>query len=332
MRQKTQLACALVRPAALLLLDEPVVGLDPPSQTLLHELLLERKQAGGAILLTTHQLGFAEGLADRGMLLSEGEVADSGSLRGRRGRRRGERVGDRMSVMAADAHVAAVRAWWRVRRPGAPLSKRLDTAYMVAITTGILGALLYGTASSALGSVLTPAAVARVGAGRRARRPRRGRALGDVAGPRRLRRARRAVPARRAAAPQRAGGASVRARPGRRRGGRRRRRRRGARRPGRGGTRHRRGPRDRARGRRGPARRPRRGRRGARAVLGALGAGDRPRAARLAGRSVPGSSPWRARARPGAGSCCGRGRGAGRCSPCPAPPRRRCSRSRCWRA
>jgi ABC-2 type transport system ATP-binding protein len=68
-----------VRPATLLLLDEPVVGLDPPSQTLLHELLLERKQAGGAILLTTHQLRFAEGLADRGMLLSEGEVADSGS-------------------------------------------------------------------------------------------------------------------------------------------------------------------------------------------------------------------------------------------------------------
>jgi ABC-2 type transport system ATP-binding protein len=79
MRQKTQLACALVRPAALLLLDEPVVGLDPPSQALLHELLRERKAAGCAILLTTHQLGFAEGLADRGMLLSEGEVADAGS-------------------------------------------------------------------------------------------------------------------------------------------------------------------------------------------------------------------------------------------------------------
>jgi ABC-2 type transport system ATP-binding protein len=79
MRQKTQLACALVRPAALLLLDEPVVGLDPPSQTLLHELLLERKRAGGAILLTTHQLGFAEGLADRGILLSEGAVADAGT-------------------------------------------------------------------------------------------------------------------------------------------------------------------------------------------------------------------------------------------------------------
>jgi ABC-2 type transport system ATP-binding protein len=79
MRQKTQLACALVRPASLLLLDEPVVGLDPPSQALLHDLLRERKAAGCAILLTTHQLAFAEGLADRGVMLSEGEVADTGS-------------------------------------------------------------------------------------------------------------------------------------------------------------------------------------------------------------------------------------------------------------
>ena len=68
-----------------------------------------------------------------------------------------------MSVVVADAHVAAVRAWWRVRRPGPPLSKRLDTAYMVAITTGILGALLYGTASQALGSVLTLATVSEWG-------------------------------------------------------------------------------------------------------------------------------------------------------------------------
>ena len=79
MRQKAQLACALIRPTALLLLDEPVVGLDPPSQALLHELLRERKAAGCALLMTTHQLGFAEGLADRGMLLAEGEVIDAGS-------------------------------------------------------------------------------------------------------------------------------------------------------------------------------------------------------------------------------------------------------------
>ena len=78
MRQKTQLACALVRPASLLLLDEPVVGLDPPSQTLLYEILLEAKRAGTAVLLTTHQMAFADGLADRAVMLDEGRVSDQG--------------------------------------------------------------------------------------------------------------------------------------------------------------------------------------------------------------------------------------------------------------
>ena len=79
MRQKTQLACALVRPAALLVLDEPVVGLDPPSQLLLGELLREAKRAGVAVLLTTHQMAFADGLADRAVMLAEGEVVDAGA-------------------------------------------------------------------------------------------------------------------------------------------------------------------------------------------------------------------------------------------------------------
>src|SRR3954470_19389925 len=78
MRQKTQLACALVRPTAVLLLDEPVVGLDPPSQALLREVLRECKLAGTAVLLTTHQLEFADGLADRAIVLDEGTVIDEG--------------------------------------------------------------------------------------------------------------------------------------------------------------------------------------------------------------------------------------------------------------
>jgi ABC-2 type transport system ATP-binding protein len=78
MRQKTQLACALIRPAAVLVLDEPVVGLDPPSQMLLHELLNERKRAGAAVLLTTHQMAFADGLADRLVRLEEGVVVEAG--------------------------------------------------------------------------------------------------------------------------------------------------------------------------------------------------------------------------------------------------------------
>jgi hypothetical protein len=62
-------------------------------------------------------------------------------------------------VAGADPRIAAVRSWWRVRRPGPTLGKRLDTIYMVAITTGIFGALLYSTASSALASWLTPTTV-----------------------------------------------------------------------------------------------------------------------------------------------------------------------------
>lgn len=78
MRQKTQLACALIRPAALLVLDEPVVGLDPPSQTRLREVLLAAKAGGVAVVMTTHQLRFADGVADRGVVLQEGRVVDEG--------------------------------------------------------------------------------------------------------------------------------------------------------------------------------------------------------------------------------------------------------------
>lgn len=78
MRQKTQLACALIRPARLLVLDEPIVGLDPPSQTLLGDLLLEARAAGLGVLITTHQLAFADRVADHGVLLEEGRVLHQG--------------------------------------------------------------------------------------------------------------------------------------------------------------------------------------------------------------------------------------------------------------
>jgi hypothetical protein len=59
--------------------------------------------------------------------------------------------------------VPAVRAWWRTRRPGPTVGQRLDLLYTVTITSAILGALVYGTASSALAQVVTPAWLARYG-------------------------------------------------------------------------------------------------------------------------------------------------------------------------
>jgi ABC-2 type transport system ATP-binding protein len=50
---------------AVLLLDEPMSGLDPASARTVRRLLDERRQAGAAILLSTHNLGEAERLANR---------------------------------------------------------------------------------------------------------------------------------------------------------------------------------------------------------------------------------------------------------------------------
>jgi ABC-type multidrug transport system ATPase subunit len=79
MRQKTQLSCALLRPFAVLMLDEPVAGLDPPSRRTLHALLVEAKGEGAVVLFSTHQLDFARGLADQVMVLSEGRIAVAGA-------------------------------------------------------------------------------------------------------------------------------------------------------------------------------------------------------------------------------------------------------------
>lgn len=77
-RQKVALACALIRPHALLVLDEPVVGLDPDAQLALQDLLREAKARGCAVLLSTHQVDFARGIADRAIVLADGEMKATG--------------------------------------------------------------------------------------------------------------------------------------------------------------------------------------------------------------------------------------------------------------
>jgi ABC-2 type transport system ATP-binding protein len=74
MRQKSQLACALVRPFALLVLDEPVVGLDTASVDVLVQVLDEVRARGAAVLLSTHQEPFAARTAGRVLELEGGRV------------------------------------------------------------------------------------------------------------------------------------------------------------------------------------------------------------------------------------------------------------------
>jgi ABC-2 type transport system ATP-binding protein len=79
MKQKLGLACALVRQPALLLLDEPTVGVDPVSRRELWEIVyrLVREQ-GTSVLLTTAYLDEAE-RCDEVVLLHEGRLLDQGA-------------------------------------------------------------------------------------------------------------------------------------------------------------------------------------------------------------------------------------------------------------
>ncbi len=77
MRQKVSLALALVRPFDLLLVDEPFVGLDAPSQATLVELLLGAVAGGACALVSTHQLDLAEE-ASRCLGLRDGELVHDG--------------------------------------------------------------------------------------------------------------------------------------------------------------------------------------------------------------------------------------------------------------
>ncbi len=79
LRQKTSVLLGLVRPFAVLLVDEPFVGLDPSGQRTLVELVEGAVAAGAAVLLATHQLTFLE-RASRCIALSDGRIAYSGPV------------------------------------------------------------------------------------------------------------------------------------------------------------------------------------------------------------------------------------------------------------
>jgi ABC-2 type transport system ATP-binding protein len=70
-RQKVALARALLHDPAVLLLDEPTSGLDPEVTRSVRQLLEEKRAAGCAILVSTHNLDEAERLADRVAVLQE---------------------------------------------------------------------------------------------------------------------------------------------------------------------------------------------------------------------------------------------------------------------
>jgi ABC-2 type transport system ATP-binding protein len=80
MRQKVALAGALVHDPRLIILDEPLTGLDAMSARLVKGLLQDRVRDGCTVILTTHILEVAERMADRIGVIAAGRLVAEGSL------------------------------------------------------------------------------------------------------------------------------------------------------------------------------------------------------------------------------------------------------------
>ena len=80
MRQKVALAGALVHDPQLIILDEPLTGLDAGSARIVKTVLSERVRAGKTVIMTTHILEIAERMADRIGVISGGRLVAEGTL------------------------------------------------------------------------------------------------------------------------------------------------------------------------------------------------------------------------------------------------------------
>ncbi len=80
MRQKLIITSAFMLEPPLIIVDEPMVGLDPKSARVVKKLFREHAQKGGAVFLSTHSMEVAEELCDRIAIIVDGKFIASGSL------------------------------------------------------------------------------------------------------------------------------------------------------------------------------------------------------------------------------------------------------------
>ena len=80
MRQKINICRGLLHDPDLLILDEPVLGLDPASVRLVRDLILAERERGKTALISSHMLSEIEKTADRVGIMSEGELVAEGPI------------------------------------------------------------------------------------------------------------------------------------------------------------------------------------------------------------------------------------------------------------
>ena len=80
MTQKVQVIAAILHQPDLLIIDEPFANLDPINAALVREVILELRDKGKAVIMTSHQMGLVEALCDRIGLINKGKVVLEGKV------------------------------------------------------------------------------------------------------------------------------------------------------------------------------------------------------------------------------------------------------------
>jgi len=78
-RQRVAIVSALLHDPEVLIIDEPMVGLDPQHARVVKDVLKERTQKGATVFLSTHQLSVAEEMADRIGIMHQGRLVAVGT-------------------------------------------------------------------------------------------------------------------------------------------------------------------------------------------------------------------------------------------------------------
>ncbi|TDQ16594.1 ABC-type multidrug transport system ATPase subunit [Algoriphagus boseongensis] len=80
MRQKVSICCALLPDPQLLFFDEPMIGLDPKAIKNTKQVFKNLKEAGKTILVSTHLIDSVESIADRIMIMKDGQIIGNDSI------------------------------------------------------------------------------------------------------------------------------------------------------------------------------------------------------------------------------------------------------------
>lgn len=80
MTQKVQVIAAVLHEPDLLIIDEPFANLDPVNAQLVREIILEMRDQGKAIIMTSHQMALVEAMCDRIAMIHHGRVVLQGSV------------------------------------------------------------------------------------------------------------------------------------------------------------------------------------------------------------------------------------------------------------